>query len=107
MKVVSFITSDEIHGKKYNPILRKIFKRYSTSEDLIHDVDAIVYDIIDWMPEIDAVWLEKLDIPVVVLTSENLTLAETAKRIILKHPVNSHQIVDALERMGIKGEKEV
>ena len=102
---VLLITSAEVRSGLEASGLKKQFpgKFLSRAGGGGGKVAAVVYEITDWHSEIDGPWLDSLQIPVVVLTSErNLPLAETPLRRILKQPVAKEEILRALRDLGIR-----
>ncbi len=105
MKTVLLITSDETHRVLRDIGLKKHFsvEFLSKAQGGHGKVDAVVYDIPMRHTTIDLRWLTDLDIPVVILTPENLfPLPESPTRRVLTYPVSAGEIVHALEELGIK-----
>jgi hypothetical protein len=65
-------------------------------------VDAVVYDIPGMHGAIDLEWINSLDMPVVVLaTEEYLPVADTPTRRVLSYPVKADDLLDALAELGV------
>jgi hypothetical protein len=107
MKTVLLVTYEPRHRLLYEPGLKKHFQvEYRTRASAGGgNVDAIVYDIPSRQTSVDLRWLQQLEVPVVVLTPEDtLYLPSTPGRRVLTYPVRLHQILRALQELGVAAE---
>lgn len=104
MRTVLVVTTDVKHRALYESGLEGYFRmRFSAEGDGGEGtVDAFIYDVTGPFDEVDRLWLEGTEVPVVVLTAEEgIPLPHSPRRRVLKHPASLDDIFRALQRLGV------
>ncbi len=104
LKTVLVVTTDVKHRALYECGLEGYVRtRFSPESDGGDGgIDAFIYDVIGPFDEIDRLWLEGTEIPVIVLTSEGrIPLPHSRKRRVLNYPASLEEIFRALQQLGI------
>ncbi len=108
MKTVLVVTTDVKHRALYEcGLVGYVRTRFSPECDGGDgEIDAFIYDVTGPFDEIDRLWLEGTEVPVVVLTSEGrIPLPHSRNRTILTDSASLDEIFGALQQLGIAEER--
>ena len=105
MKTVLVVTTDVKHRALYECGLEAYVRTRFSAECDGGDglIDAFIYDVTGPFDEVDRLWLEGTEVPVIVLTSEGrIPLPHSRKRRILTYPASLDEIFNALQQLGVE-----
>ena len=104
MKKIMLITDEGSHRLLYGRGLAKQFDiEFASSASAAHaTIDAVIYDLPKSPKPEDYKALERLQIPIVILTPEiKLPLPKLSKGCVLQYPVGIDQMLQALIMIGV------
>ena len=107
MKTVLVVTTNVKHRALYECGLEGYVRTRFSAEGDGGDgaVDAFIYDVTGPFDEVDRLWLEGTEVPVIVLTPEGrIPLPHRRNRRVLTYPASLDDIFRALQQLGVADE---